>query len=772
MTLSQIKFFFPSRLQFKKSLPRIALGLALTTFFAAQLLGVFNLGLINRLDYLIYDTRLQATMPGGVDERIVILDVDEKSLANPELGRWPWSRDRMAYIMDQLFNQYQVRLLGFDVIWAEPDKSSGFENFQKLARQMAPNNASLNQAFKKIAPELDFDARFAKSLDNRAVALGYYFNSNEDAREIGVLPEPVFFKEDMHNRDQDFVLRKGYGANLEKLTNAAPFSGHFNPTVDIDGVIRRLPLLAKYGDDYYESLALSLYRLYLGMQDPQYPGGGVLPERIPGMQLVPLTSEAAKNTILPIEGIAVGKGVIPTALGTNVLVPYRGPKQSFRYVSLSDVYDASAPMESLKDKIVLIGTTAPGLSDLRSTSVGGLYPGVEVHANLLAGLLDLEGGVIKSDPPWMLAAQLLLLVFIGLIISVLLANLTAITGLAVLVISFLTIVLTNWWIWSSGFAMPMASLLILIALIYIVNVAYGYFVESRQQRQMAGLFGQYVPPELVEKMAEDPLKYNMASKKARLTVLFADIVGFTSISEKLTPSELSEFVNGYLTEMSFIIRQSGGTLDKYIGDAIMAFWGAPVEDADHPNHAVGAALAMQAKLEELKETYRQRNWPNIAVGLGLSTGDMTVGDMGSNVRKAYTVMGDAVNLGSRLEGITRQYGVGIIVSEVTKAETTGIAYRDIDRVRVKGKDVPITIYQPMGYENALSSEEKERITQWNEFIELYRNQDWSRAQASLSHLMQGEPNSFLYEVYAERITAMRANPPGPEWDGVTKYDSK
>ena len=170
--------------------------------------------------------------------------------------------------------------------------------------------------------------------------------------------------------------------------------------------------------------------------------------------------------------------------------------------------------------------------------------------------------------------------------------------------------------------------------------------------------------------------------------------------------------------MSFVIRQSGGTLDKYIGDAIMAFWGAPIEDADHPNHAVGAALAMQAKLEKLKETYRQRNWPNIAVGLGLSTGDMTVGDMGSNVRRAYTVMGDAVNLGSRLEGITRQSGVGIIVSEVTKSETTGISYRDIDRVRVKGKDVPITIYQPMGYENSLSSSEKEQIAQWNEFIEL------------------------------------------------------
>lgn len=772
MTLSKLKSILPSRLHLKKSLPRIALGLLLTIFFAAQLLGVFHLGLINRLDNIIYDTRLQATMPGGIDERIVILDVDEKSLANPELGRWPWSRDRMALIMDQLFNKYQIKLLGFDVIWAEPDKSSGFENFQRLARQIAPDNASLSQVLKKIAPELDFDARFSKSLDNRATVLGYYFNSNDDAREIGVLPVPVFFKEDMQNREQDFSLRKGYGANLEKLTNAAPFAGHFNPTVDVDGVIRRLPLLAKFGDDYYESLALAMYRLHLGMKDPQYPGGGVLPERIPGLHLLPLASEAAKGAVLPIEGIAVGEGVIPVALGTNVLVPYRGPKQSFRYISLSDVYDATTPIASLKDKIVLIGTTAPGLADLRATSVGGLYPGVEVHASLLAGLLDLEGGVIKSDPPWMLAAQLLLLVFSGLLLSILLANLTAISGLVVLLVSLIATVLSNWWIWSSGFAMPMASLLILIVLIYVFNVAYGYFVESRQQRQMAGLFGQYVPPELVEKMAENPLKYNMASKKARLTVLFADIVGFTSISEKLTPSELSEFVNGYLTEMSFVIRQSGGTLDKYIGDAIMAFWGAPLEDPDHASHGVGAALAMQAKLEELKETYQQRNWPSISVGLGLSTGDMTVGDMGSNVRKAYTVMGDAVNLGSRLEGITRQYGVGIIVSEATKAETTGIAYRDIDRVRVKGKDIPITIYQPMGYENVLSAQEKERILQWNAFIELYRQQDWDLAQASLDHLIQSEANCFLYEVYADRINAMRSNPPGAGWDGVTKFDSK
>ena len=770
--LKILKTLSPNRVKLKKSLPRIVFGLLLTLLLALQLLGVFNLGLIQRLDHLIYDTRLQVSMPGGIDDRIVILDVDEKSLANPELGRWPWSRDRMARIIDTLFERYQIKLLGFDVIWAEPDKSSGLALLQSLVNKNDPNSASFSQTLKQMAPKLDFDARFAKSLENHAVVLGYYFNSNNDAREVGVLPAPVFFKEDLQNRELDFAVRKGYGANLERLVNAAPFAGHFNPTVDLDGVIRRLPLLAKFNDDYYETLSLAMYRLYLGMQNPEYAGGGLLPERIPGPQLTPLTQDFPKGSILPIEGIQVGKTELPVELGTNILVPFRGPKHSFPYISLSDVYDGTVPLNALKNKIVLIGTTAPGLSDLRATSVGGLYPGVEIHANLLAGMLDSGRGAIKSSPPWMLAAQFILLVFSGIVLSILFAQLSALAGLAVLAGSLITVVLSNWWIWISGFAMPMASVLILIVLMYIVNVAYGYFVESRQQRQMSDLFGQYVPPELVEKMAENPLKYNMVSKKAQLTVLFADIVGFTSISERLTPVELSTFVNEYLTEMSFLIRQSGGTLDKYIGDAIMAFWGAPLEDPQHANHGVGAALAMQAKLQELKVTYEQRGWPKIAVGLGLSTGDMTVGDMGSKVRKAYTVMGDAVNLGSRLEGITRQYGVGIIVSQVTQAATSGIIYRDIDRVRVKGKDEPITIYEPMGYEASLDGTAKERISQWNNFINLYRAQNWEAAQKLLDALMQTEPNCFLYEVYAKRIEMMRVNSPGPDWDGVTKYDTK
>jgi adenylate cyclase len=320
--------------------------------------------------------------------------------------------------------------------------------------------------------------------------------------------------------------------------------------------------------------------------------------------------------------------------------------------------------------------------------------------------------------------------------------------------------------------MPLASLLFLISLIYIANIGYGYFVESRHKRQLADLFGQYVPPELVDKMAENPLQYSMAARKTRLTVLFADIVGFTSISEKLSPQELTAFVNEYLTEMSAVIRQHGGTLDKYIGDAIMAFWGAPVDDLAHATSGVSSALAMQAKLAELKKSYEARGWPNIAVGLGVSTGDMTVGDMGSKIRKAYTVMGDAVNLGSRLEGITRQYGVGILVAEETKKESVGVIYRDIDMVRVKGKDNPITIFEPVGTESSIDPQKRQQVEQWNVMIKHYRAQEWDPAEAILKNLMAADPGHKLYQVYVERITLFRENPPPSDWDGVTKFDTK
>ncbi len=763
--------FFPTRSEWRKHAPRLAIGLGLTVLLLLQTLSVLPIKFIDQLDNIFYDARLQWTMPGGVDERIVIVDVDEKSLITPELGRWPWSRDKMARIIDTLFEHYQIRVLGFDVIWAEPDTSSGFTVLQQLSKNELKGDAQFATTVQSLAKRLDYDAIFAQALENRPVVLGYYFNSNADATEIGTLPEPLFVKDDLAGRQSQFALRKGYGANLEKISFAAPLAGHFNPTVDTDGVIRRVPLLAQYQNDYYESLSLAMFRLYRAQTKPGQEQLGRFPARIPGAQLEPV-ADPKTGTAAPIEGIRVDGLTIPVGLGTNTLVPFRGRAHSFHYISLADVYTKTVPKETLQGKIVLVGTTAPGLADLRATPVGGLYPGVEVHANLIAGMLDLEKGGIKSIPPFMLAGELLAIAILGIALSIGMAFMGAIPSALALVASVGLVIGANLGLWQAGFAMPIAGLLILIVGIYIGNIAYGYFVESRHKRQLADLFGSYVPPELVEKMAENPLQYSMVAKKAQLTVLFADIVGFTSISERLSPQELTAFVNEYLTEMSGTIRSYGGTLDKYIGDAIMAFWGAPIDDLNHATSGVTAALAMQGKLAELKTEYAKRGWPEIKVGLGLSTGEMTVGDMGSQIRKAYTVMGDAVNLGSRLEGITRTYGVGILVSEATQAASHGIVYREIDMVRVKGKDNPIRIYEPLALENELASAVRARLEQWQVVLTQYRAQDWQAAEDGLIALQAADPESKLYALYRERIAQWRESPPPANWDGVTKFDTK
>jgi adenylate cyclase len=264
----------------------------------------------------------------------------------------------------------------------------------------------------------------------------------------------------------------------------------------------------------------------------------------------------------------------------------------------------------------------------------------------------------------------------------------------------------------------------------------------------------------------------MEGKNEELTVLFSDVRGFTTISEGLDPKELTRLMNEYLGAMTQVVRKNRGTLDKYIGDAIMAFWGAPVADVNHAQNAVKTALEMQSELRKLDEPFKARSWPALHIGVGINTGTMTVGDMGSPVRKSYTVMGDAVNLGSRLESITKQYGVGIIVSETTKAAVKDIVYRELDRVRVKGKDAPVGIYEPLGEPALLDKGTQDELRLWNQALRLYRAQDWDQAELQLYNLSRMSPDRYLYQLYTKRIGLHRANPPGSGWDGVTTFETK
>jgi adenylate cyclase len=321
--------------------------------------------------------------------------------------------------------------------------------------------------------------------------------------------------------------------------------------------------------------------------------------------------------------------------------------------------------------------------------------------------------------------------------------------------------------------LPLAASLLMTLSLYIVNMAYGYFVEARSKRQFTELFGQYVPPELVDRMARDPQKYNMEPRAAELTILFSDVRGFTSISEALKPEELREYINEYLTDMSGIIRsRHRGTLDTYIGDAIMAFWGAPVDDAQHARNGVLAALDMQKERRILNEKFAARGWPTLKIGVGVNSGNVRVGDMGSQVRRAYTVMGDPVNVASRLEGRTKGYGVGILVGEATRNQVKEVVFREVDRIKVKGKDEAVTIFEPLGLEGEVERKLLDELKLWNQALRAYRARQWDQVEVGLLNLQRMNPECGLYQVYVEKVAEKRRDPPPPDWDGVSVFDEK
>lgn len=735
----------------KKHLVRYLLGAACLLLFVGHGAKFWQLPFFSVLDGYLYDVRVRMSTPGGKDERIVIVDLDEKSLA--EIGRWPWGRDVVAELVRKLTDDYKVAIVGFDVVFAEPDESSGLKVLERLAKDQLRGERTFQDALPGLRVSLNYDQLFAETLKGRPVVLGYYFSGIEDARRSGALPAPVWPAGQFGSRPEMILDWKGYGGNLLELQKNAASAGHFNPIVDFDGVSRRVPLIVRHEGVYYEALALAMVRLLHGGA-PVRPG---FPE--------------GKGTI---EWLDVGNDSsvlrIPVDEFCAALIPYRGGERSFPYVSAADVLKGRIDPAALKGRAILIGTTAPGLMDLRSTPVGATYPGVEIHANMIAGIMD---GTLRQRPSYVLGAEVVELVLVGAALTLLLPLLSPLRASLLTAGALTVVVALNLFLWyGAGMVLPLASVILLCLLLYALNMSWGYFVESKSKRQFTELFGQYVPPELVDEMARDPERYSMEGRKQELTVLFSDVRDFTTISESLDPRELSQLMNEYLGAMTAVTRKYRGTVDKYIGDAIMAFWGAPVTDPEHARNAVLTALDMQREMKNLRDPFVARGWPELHIGIGINTGMMTVGDMGSPVRKAYTVMGDAVNTGSRLEGLTKEYGVPILVGETTKAAVKDMVFREIDRVRPKGKGEPLAIYEPVGIAGEVPGDLQDELKLWQHALRLYRSQDWDQAELQLHNLSRRAPDRALYRIYIERIAYLRNDPPGPGWDGVRIFKTK
>lgn len=738
-----------------RTLIRLAISGLVFLVFLIHVSGWHRYRLLETVEAFTYDARIQLTLPNTNDPRVVVLDLDEKSLAAE--GQWPWPRNKMAQLINRLFDTYHVRVLGFDIVFAEPDLRAINLLDQLASKDMADLPGFADRAA-RVRESLDYDRQFAAAIKGRPIVMGFYVKSNVgqgEAATTGALCPPLFDKTATGFLGVDFIKAAGYGGNVPVLQEASPFCGFFdNPIVDGDGVFRRVPLAQMYDGQLYPSLALAVTRLALDM---------------PPVQLE--FDPPNVHNSLHLERVRIGDFTAPVDADVAVYVPYRGDNRTFTYVSATDVLNGKADAAVLNNTVVLMGTTAAGLLDFRTTPVNKIFAGVEVHANIISGILD---GRIRQKAPYYNGIETSLLLVIAILVALIFPRVSAFAGAGLVGAVILVVVVLAFGLWNgANFIMPLGVPVVFTLSVFMAHLLYGYFIEARGKREISKLFGQYIPPELVEEMAAHPEQISMEGESREMTVLFSDVRNFTGISEKLDAKELSAMMNVYLTKQTTIIHKYRGTIDKYIGDAIMAFWGAPLPEKDHGSLAVQAAMEMVKSVRELDDEFEKRGWPKLNIGVGLNSGKMNVGNMGSSFRMAYTVMGDSVNLGARLEGLTKEYGVPLMISEFTRNQLPSEwAFREVDCARVKGKNEPVLVYEPMGPKDALDPAIRQDLARHRGAMKLYRAQKWDEAEAEFFTLKTGAHPHPIYDLFLERIMFLRETPPGAKWDGAFTFTHK
>lgn len=716
---------------------------------------------LNRAEGIIYDLRLKHTITerekGLAD--ILIVDLDEKTMS--EIG-WPWPRKQLANLITTLA-EAGVAVIAFDVIFSEAERNPAKAVLNELSQihnassssdptssANAANSATLHQAtlneIHALVPTMDADQHFINSFESTDVLLGYILQ--QEAMQRGQLPAQVVRTHVPVDDNLPIVNFSGYVTSLPTFHDHSAGEGFINSSPDPDGFLRKSALLYRYHDHLFPSLALEAARLYT-LADS-----------------ISLNVQSA-GQFNHVEGVTIGTELVPTDAEGRVLIPYKGGRGSYPYLSAIDVLRQRIDLSILEGAVVFVGTSAIGLADLRATPVGVQYPGVEVHANVLDGILNPH--LLKFRPDWWEAATALYLSAVGILLAFLLPRLgptyMAITG----AITFTGTVIGNVLLWThANMALPMVSSILLILFIVAYNIATGFFSESRQKQQIKSIFNQYVPPAHIDKMLQAPDNVSMDGERKELTVLFSDIRSFTTLSENLSANHLKQLLNRYFDPITECIFTHQGTIDKYVGDMVMAFWGAPLDDKKHAEHAVEAALAMLQITKDLRHTFKQEGLPEIYVGIGINTGEMNVGDMGSTFRRAYTVLGDAVNLGSRLEGLTKYYGVECLVSEHTASQCPNTPFRRIDKVKVKGKHQAVSILEPL---HSSHTQKLSQIAQYHQAYDDYLKQNWDAAETAFKILHQASQEK-LYQLYLLRIQELRHTSLAEDWDGSFTHTSK
>ncbi len=673
---------------------------------------------------------------------VTIIDIDEKSLA--KLGQWPWPRTRVADLIDKLTALGAV-VIAFDIVFAEPDRLN-----PAVAADTIPNLDEDVRAKLRALPSND--RILADSLKRSRVVLGqsgfpYVLGELDKSLPVtglamrGEEPQPFLY-------DFPGLLR-----NVPVLEQAAAGRGLFTIKNERDGIVRRVPMIMLAQGATMPSLSFEMLRVASG-------SGTIL----------------TKADKAGMQSVAVSGFEVPTDRNGQVWVHFARRDPSI-YVSAIDVLEGRVPPEKIAQKLILIGTSAVGLLDTKTTPVDPVMPGVEIHAQVLESVLT---RTVLSQPNWAISAEFFFALILGLLVIAFAPMFGPVTLVAVGVLFASALIGTSWYFYTQhrlliDFTYPLASTMS----IYLTLVFSSFVREQKQRRQIRSAFGQYLSPALIEQLAQSPEKLQLGGEEREMTIMFSDVRGFTTISEsyKHDPQGLTALMNRFLTPLTNAILDRKGTIDKYMGDAIMAFWNAPLDDNQHEINACEAALDMLERIDQLnqeREIEAQDGghvYIPINVGVGLNTGVCVVGNMGSNLRFDYSVLGDSVNLASRLEGQSKEYGFPIIIgSKTAMAVKDKFAILELDFIMVKGKKEPEVIYAIAGREDTAQSESFQRLRNLTiEMLACYRNRDWDGALAAIARGRKsddGHALEYLYNLYEARIRLYQENPPPENWNGA------
>ncbi|MDK2040954.1 CHASE2 domain-containing protein [Aliarcobacter butzleri] len=707
------------------------LSLSLSIFLSAIYIFFPSLpdSLDNRLrDYLF---TIRGELPHN--QNVVIVDIDETSIKS--LGQWPWSRNKLAKILENL-TLANVGIVGLDIVFAEEDRTSPHKILQNL------------KIYKKDVP--NYDLEFANIVENSPVILGYQFdlvkkdNTNAKAPQI-----PAIFIEKDKPQDKSYLI-EAYNTilNIPQIQDRAYSSGFFNNIPDDTGIIRSVPLVISYDDTIYPSLALEVIRVINNTQKVvvQYDENG-------------------------ISNIVLDDISIPTDRYGRMLINFRGAERSFKYISAIDIYNNSFDKSEIDGKIVLIGTSAAGLFDLRATPFDSIFPGVEVHANIIDNIL-MQDFIYKAS--WLDGANILI-IFVLSIIVVMLTTYTTFWANPIIFISFSTsyLFLVYNLLFDYGIVLNILFPIATVLIASIMTTLFDYFYNIKKEEAIKAKFASKVSKNVMDDILKNIDKNEFSAKSKEVTIFFSDIRGFTNISEKLDAKELISFLNRYMQPMSEIIIKYQGTIDKFIGDAIMAYWNAPIDIKNHCDLALKASLEQLEALEKLNVELQKENLPKIDIGIGLNTGTVIVGEMGSSLRSDYTVIGDTINLGSRVESLCKYYDSKLNISNFTKDKLQEeYIFRFLDLVKVKGKNEPVEIWQVLGKGEAKESL-KEELDLYHKAIEFYKNSDFINALEIFESLENNEnkTNKNIYKIYITRCKEFIKTPP-KNFDGVYEHITK